>query len=117
MTAHPVTGPNGEHLVQVTLTVDVDPAWHGHNWHHAEIEDRVKSAIAREPGLELADDDEQAEVTRWPSPTPIEQIRRGDLCAACIDRLAELDKVRVDLRRLETTIRECGMWSEEATRG
>jgi hypothetical protein len=117
MTAHPVTGPNGERLVQVTVTVEPDPAWVGHDWHQTEIEDRVKSAITRAPGLELADDDEQTDATRWPTPDPIEQIPHTGLCLACKERLAKRDKVLADLRRLETTIRECGMWSEEVRRG
>jgi hypothetical protein len=58
MTAHPVTGPNGERWVQVTLTVDVDPAWHGYNWHYTEIEQRVQSAVIRSAGLDLVDDEE-----------------------------------------------------------
>jgi chorismate mutase len=45
--------PRDNRQVEVTVTVDVDPVWHGHDLTTAEKRDIVCDAINARPGLEV----------------------------------------------------------------
>jgi hypothetical protein len=37
MSAREVTGPYGQRLVEVTVLVEPNPVWHGHDWNWTDM--------------------------------------------------------------------------------